>query len=275
MEPLISLGPINIYLFGFMIAIGASIAIYLFLKVAKNRGLDDKILLDGILLAFIGGIVGARLIYVLVYDPAYYLSNPLEIFFIHNGGLSIHGGLLGGFLVGILFLRKKKLPIMKTLDIAAPFIILAQGISRIGCDVFGVPTLSDPFWSIKYDGVLVHPVQAYEFILNYLLFGYLWLRLKSKAYNGQVFFHYLIGFLAVRGFVEFFRENPLLFGVISVSHVMSLVGIIIVILVMNYQKKSTKLITSQNIERYEIAKVSVYILGLTLVSLLLYYMLQG
>lgn len=275
MKPLLSIGPINIYLFGLMIAIGGAIGLYLFLKVAKNRRLDENILLDGVLLAFIGGVVGARLIYVLVYDPAYYLANPLQIFFIHNGGLSIHGGLLGGFLVGILFLRKKKIPILKTLDIAAPFIILAQGISRIGCDVFGVPTSSDLLWAIKFDGVLVHPVQAYEFILNYLLFGYLWLRLKSKAYDGQVLFHYLIGFLAVRGFVEFFRDNPLLFGVISVSHVMSLVGIIILILVMNYQKKSAEIFKPKKIERYEIVKIWSYIFGLTLVSLLLYYMLQG
>jgi len=275
MEPLISIGPINIYLFGFMIAVGAAIGLSLFLKVAKKRGLDEKILLDGILLAFIGGVVGARLIYAFVYNPAYYLSNPLQIFFIHNGGLSIHGGLLGGFLVGILFLRKKKLPIWKTLDIAAPFIILAQGISRIGCDVFGVPTVSDPLWAIKVDGVLVHPVQAYEFILNYLLFGYLWLRLKKSAYDGQVFFHYLIGFLAIRGIVEFFRENPLLFGAISVSQVMSLAGFIVAIMAMNYQKKRTLLIKPKSIERSEIAKVSIYILGLTVVSLLLYYWLQG
>lgn len=275
MEPLISIGPINIYLFGFMIAVGAAIGLSLFLKVAKNRGLDEKILLDVVMLAFIGGVVGARFIYVLVYDPAYYLSNPLQIFFIHNGGLSIHGGLLGGFLVGILFLRKKRIPVWRALDIAAPFIILAQGISRIGCDVFGVPTVSDPLWAIKVDGVLVHPVQAYEFILNYLLFGYLWLRLKKRAYDGQVFFHYLIGFLAIRGIVEFFRENPLLFGAVSVSHVMSIVGIIVAILVMNYHKKRTLLITPKNIERYEIAKVSIYIFGLTVVSLLLYYGLQG
>ncbi|WNF36488.1 prolipoprotein diacylglyceryl transferase [Bacillaceae bacterium IKA-2] len=275
MEPFFSIGPINIYLFGLMVAIGAGVGVYLFLKAAKNRGFDEKILLDGILYAFIGGVVGARLIYAFVYNPAFYLSNPLQLFFIHNGGLSIHGGLLGGFLVGILFLRKKKLPIWKTLDIAAPFIILAQGISRIGCDVFGVPTLGEPLWAIKVDEVLVHPVQAYEFILNYLLFGYLWLRLKSRAYDGQVFFHYLIGFLTIRGIVEFFRENPLLFGAISVSHAMSLVGIIAAIFVMNYQKKRTLLIKPKSMERSEIAKVSIYIFGLALVSLLIYYMLQG
>lgn len=275
MEPLFSLGPIKVYLFGMMIAIGVSVGLYFFLKVAKSKGLNDKVLLDGVLLSFLGGVIGARLIYILVYNPSYYFSNPLEIVYIHNGGLSIHGGLLGGFLVGILYLWKNKLPIGKTLDIAAPFIILAQGISRIGCDVFGYPTTNDPLWAIKVDGVLLHPAQAYEFTLNYLLFGYLWLRLKSSSYQGQVFLHYLIGFLTIRGIVEFFRVNPLLFDVISVSHVMSLAGIFVVFSLMIYRKKTTKLIKPVNVERYEIAKTVIYVLGLTLVSLILYYLLQG
>ncbi|OIJ18905.1 prolipoprotein diacylglyceryl transferase [Anaerobacillus alkalidiazotrophicus] len=275
MEPLFQIGPIKVYLFGMMIAIGTLVAIFLLLKVAKSRGLNEKVLLDGIIYSFLGGVIGARIVYVFVYNPSYYLANPVDILFLHNGGLSIHGGLLGGLLVGLLFLRKNQFPIWKTLDIVAPFIILAQGISRIGCDVFGVPTSGEPFWAIEVDGLLVHPVQAYEFILNYLLFGYLWLRLKSTAYQGQVFFHYLIGFLTIRGIVEFFRENPLLFGVISVSHVMSLVGILFIVLVMNFQKKRTKVIIPPGIPRYEIVKVWMYICGLTLVSIILYYLLQG
>ncbi|MCT8137724.1 prolipoprotein diacylglyceryl transferase [Anaerobacillus sp. CMMVII] len=275
MEPLFSVGPINIYLFGMMIAVGTLVGLYLFLKVAKSKGLNEKVLLDVVLVSFIGGVVGARLVYVLVYNPTYYLSNPIEIILIHNGGLSIHGGLLGGLLVGILYLKKKEIPIWRTLDIAVPFIILAQGISRIGCDVFGVPTMSDPLWAIRVDGVLLHPAQAYEFTLNYLLFGYLWLRLQSTAYHGQVFFHYLIGFLTIRGIVEFFRDNPLLYGLISVSHVMSLAGIFVVVILMIYRKKTTKVIVSPSVPRYEIAKVWFYIWVLTLVSIILYYLLQG
>jgi phosphatidylglycerol---prolipoprotein diacylglyceryl transferase len=275
LEPLISIGPIHIYLFGMMIAIGSAVGLYFFLKEAKKRGYNDKVLLDAVIFSIMGGIIGARIIYVFVYNPVFYLSNPLEILFIHKGGLSIHGGLLGGLIVGILYLRKKQLPIWKTLDVAAPFIILAQGISRIGCDVFGVPTSSDPLWAIKVENILLHPAQAYEFTLNYLLFGYLWLRLKSTAYQGQVFFHYLIGFLTIRGIVEFFRENPLVFDFISVSHIMSLVGILIVFLLMNYQKKRTKVITPPSIERYDIAKVWFYVWALTIGSLILYYLLQG
>ena len=275
MEPLFSIGPINIYLFGMMIAIGVFVSLPLFLKEAKRRGYDEKVLLDGVLFSFLGGVIGARLIYVFVYNPSYYFLAPLEILFVHHGGLSIHGGLIGGFITAVIYLRKKGLSILKTLDVAAPFIILAQGISRIGCDVFGFATASDPLWAIKVDGVLLHPVQAYEFTLNYLLFGYLLLRLKSTAYSGQVFFHYLIGFLAIRGIVEFFRENPTLFGIISVSHVMSIIGIAIVVIIMKWHKGRVKVVTPPNVEGYDIAKTWFYIWALTLISIILYYLLQG
>lgn len=274
MKPLFSIGPFSIYLFGLMIAIGVLVGLYFFLKVAKKRGYDDKVLLDGVILSFIGGVIGARIIYVLVYNPSYYLSNPMDVFFIHNGGLSIHGGLLGGLLVGLLFMKKKKLPVLETLDMAAPFIILAQGISRIGCDVFGAPISSDAFWKINVDGEYFHPAQAYEFLLNYLLFGYLWLRLQSKHYHGQVILHYFIGFLIIRGIVEFARINPMIFGPFSVSHLMSFIGIIIALIFMNHLKKKNP-IKPVNVERYEIAKTWFYIWGLMIVSLVAYYLLQG
>ncbi|OIJ15653.1 prolipoprotein diacylglyceryl transferase [Anaerobacillus arseniciselenatis] len=273
MEPLFRIGPVSIYLFGLMIAIGVLVGLYFFLKEAKKRGYDEKQLIDAVLLSFIGGVVGARIVYILVYNPSYYFSNPIEVFFIHKGGLSIHGGLIGGLIVALLYLRKNKLPVLKTLDIAAPFIILAQGISRIGCDVFGAPTAADSFWNINVDGVYYHPAQAYEFVLNYFLFGYLWLRLKSKHYHGQVILHYFVGFLFIRGLVEFSRVNPMIFG-LSVSHIMSIVGIIIGFVFMFYLKKKEPLKVA-NVERYEIAKTWFYVWGVMIVSLIAYYLLQG
>lgn len=275
MEPLIRIGPISIYLFGLMIAIGVLVSLYLFLKAAKKQGFDDKQLIDGVILSFIGGVIGARIVYILVYNPSYYFSNPLEVFFLHKGGLSIHGGLIGGLLVGLIFLKKKKLPVWKTLDIAAPFIILAQGISRIGCDVFGAPISSNAFWTINVNGEYFHPAQAYEFILNYFLFGYLWLRLQSKHYHGQVILHYVVGFLFIRGVVEFARINPMIIGPFSVSHLMSLIGIVIAIVFMGYLKKNSEKLKPANVERYEIAKTWFYIWLLTVVSLIAYYILQG
>ena len=77
MKPLISIGPIPIYFFGLMIAIGLIIAVYFFLKVAKQKGLNEDLLLNGVTYSFIGGIIGARIVYILIYNPAYYLSHPI------------------------------------------------------------------------------------------------------------------------------------------------------------------------------------------------------
>lgn len=277
MKPWISIGPFNLYFFGFMIAIGAAIGILLFIREAKKRGMDHNVLLDVAIYAVVGGVIGARMVYVFIYNPTFYLANPIEIFFIHQGGLSIHGGILGGLIVGYLLLKRHQIPIWKTLDLVAPALILAQGISRIGCDVFGMPVSSSFRWGIEVDGEYLHPAQAYEFILNFILFGYLWLRLKRTAYSGQVFLHYFIGFMMIRGIVEFSRINPIIFGPFTVSHLMSLIGIIAGLVFIRYRKKAEVVEKDlfMTINKSDVIKVALVVVVLILSSLLLYFGVQG
>lgn len=275
MKPIFSIGPFTIYFFGLMIAIGAVAGLLLFIKEAKRRNLDHKLLTDLVLYSFIGGIIGARVVYILVYNPAYYLNNPIAIFFIHEGGLSIHGGIIGGLLVGYFLLKRNHLPVWQTLDLVAPSLILAQGISRIGCDVFGGPISNVLPWGVEVGGELLHPAQAYEFILDFLLFGYLWLKLKKSSYTGQVFLHYLIGYLTIRGIVEFSRINPLVIGPFSVSHVMSLVGIAIAVFLIWLRKKNVSINPVNKIEKKEYTKTGIAVFLLITFSLLLYYTVRG
>lgn len=277
MKPLISLGPFNLYFFGLMIAIGAAVGIFLFIREAKKQGMNHNLLLDIAIYSLIGGVVGARLIFVFVYNPSFYFANPLEIFFVHNGGLSIHGGLLGGLLTGYLLLKHYKIPIWKTLDLVAPFLILAQGIARIGCDVFGGPISSTLPWGMEVNDQYLHPAQAYEFILDYILFGYLWLRLKRVTYTGQVFLHYIIGYMIIRAVVEFSRINPIIYGPFTVSHLMSLLGIIIGIILIKFRKK-TGLIKKQELIKFkknDFIKITLIVLALIVASILIYNGVQG
>ncbi|MBM4764625.1 prolipoprotein diacylglyceryl transferase [Bacillus sp. B15-48] len=275
MIPMFSIGPLTIYFFGFMIAIGASVGLFIFTREAKKQGLDHKLLMDGAIYSLVGGILGARVIYILVYNPAYYFANPIKIIFIHEGGLSIHGGILVGLIVGYWFLKKHKMPIWKTMDIAAPALIIAQGISRIGCDVFGGPISSAFPWGVEVYGGYLHPAQAYEFLLDYLLFGYLWLRLKNPVYSGQVFTHYLIGFMVIRGIVEFTRLNPVVFGPFSVSHVMSLIGIITGMILIKYLKQKEPIIKGNVVKKSDYIKTAIFVLILMIVSLIIYNLVQG
>ncbi|WP_407270674.1 prolipoprotein diacylglyceryl transferase [Radiobacillus sp. PE A8.2] len=275
MKPLFSFGPFSIHFFGLMIAIGALVGFLLLIREAKRRKMNHKLLTDGVVYSLLGGIIGARIVYIVVYNPSYYIANPMEVFFIQNGGLSIHGGILGGLLVGYLFLKRHKLPIWETLDIVAPSLILAQGISRIGCDVFGGPISDALPWGMEKYGELLHPAQAYEFLLDYLLFGYLWLRLKKTSYTGQVFLHYVIGYMAIRAIVEFARLNPMVVGPLSVSHVMSLIGIIIAAFLIKYRKRSGLIDKVNSIPKNKYIKTGIYVIVLMVISLLIYYGVQG
>ncbi|MDW7674879.1 MAG: prolipoprotein diacylglyceryl transferase [Bacillota bacterium] len=275
MKQLFSIGPFNIHFFGIMIAIGALIGLWFFVKEARRRKLNESLLIDGALYSIMAGFIGARLVYVLIYSPAHYLANPIEILFVHQGGLSIHGGILGGLLTGYLYLKKHQLPIWETLDAAAPALILAQGISRIGCDVFGAPVVSALPWAIEFQGELLHPAQAYEFLLDYLLFGYLWVRRTAATYHGQIFLHYLIGFMAIRGIVELFRINPMILGPFSVSHALSAIGIGIGIILMMILKKRLPIKPVGKIDKAEAIKIAISILVLAIVSLGIYYLVQA
>ncbi|WP_400246540.1 prolipoprotein diacylglyceryl transferase [Niallia sp. JL1B1071] len=275
MIPMFSIGPLTFYFFGIMIAIGSLVGIIIFNREAKRQGLDHKLLTDIAIYSIIGGIVGARIVYILVYNPTYYFSNPIEIFSIHEGGLSIHGGILGGLLVGYWLLKRHKISFWKTMDIVAPALIIAQGISRIGCDVFGSPISSSLPWGMAINGEYLHPAQAYEFILDYLLFGYLWLRYNKPSYSGQVFIHYIIGFMIIRGIVEFTRINPMAFGPFSVSHVMSIIGIILGVVLIKYRKSKESEIKEIEFKKSEFLKLGLFVLGMIIVSVIIYYFVQG
>lgn len=223
MKILFTVWGIRIPFFGFMIALGVMAAMWVLSSDAKRKGIDSEKATDMGAWALIGGILGARLGYILFYSLDFYLQNPVETLKIHEGGMSIHGGIVGGVVASLLFLKRNKdLKLLEMADLAAPPLILAQAIGRIGCDVYGSVMNNPRFWGVAVEGRVLHPAQLYEFILDYLLFFYLWRKRRSKRYEGQLFGIYLIGFAMIRSIVELFRGNPRVFGIISVSHLLSL-----------------------------------------------------
>ncbi|HBC94140.1 MAG TPA: prolipoprotein diacylglyceryl transferase [Pelotomaculum sp.] len=275
MKEVFSLGHIHIYLFGITAAIGILTGILLASKEAKRLGVSEDPFFDVVIFAVIGGIIGARLVHVLVYEPSYYLANPLEIIYIHNGGLSIHGAILGGVLLGLWRIKKHRLSLWKIADIIAPALILGQAIGRIGCDIFGVPMIGAYPWGVNVNGTLVHPVQVYEFILDYLLFAYLWTKRYSSRYQGQIFVHYLIGFSIIRGFVEYFRTDPTVFGFVSVAYLLSFAGIVAGLIIYQYLKNRYPL--KQNSHNKVLPAIYTYLISLIMiiVSVVIYYLVQG
>ena len=215
---LLKLGPITIRLYGVMIAIAFLTAIYVAKSEAKTKGLGSQSMIDFASLAIISGILGARLYYVILHIDCF-LAHPLDIIKIWQGGLAFHGGILGGFLAGIWFTRKRGIPFRKFADAGAPGIILAQAIGRAGCFLngccFGKET--NVSWAVTFRNpesmaplnVPLHPTQLYEIVGNLSIFLLLYrLRMKKMA-DGYVFLLYAIMYSVLRSGIESFRADSM------------------------------------------------------------------
>ncbi|WP_408956407.1 prolipoprotein diacylglyceryl transferase [Natroniella sp. ANB-PHB2] len=272
-EALIHLGPFSVHLFGVFIALGMLAGIYVVQKEAKRKGLDVDLVFNLALLGMIAGIIGARIYYVLVFNPGYYFNNPGQILMLHTGGLSIQGGLLGAILFGVAYTKYHQIPFWKVADTFAPAIILGQAIARVGCDVFGIPMVNPQLWGVTLDNQLLHPVQIYESLLNYGLFLILWNYRDKVKYNGQLFMIYLIGFSINRGVIEFFRTNPIVVGQFTVVHVTSLFLIIITGGLALYLKNNQLSSEPKLVNKSEKLRDNLIVAGMVILSILIYYFL--
>ncbi|MBL4933821.1 prolipoprotein diacylglyceryl transferase [Clostridium paridis] len=276
MKELFSIGPIHIYFFGLMIAVGIISGIFFSSWMGKRKGVNEDTILNAVICVVISGIVGARLFYIIFYNPTYYIANPSEIFSIDEGGLSVHGGIAVALIVGYIYSVKTRVSFLKLADILVVAVALAQGIGRVGCDVFGKVMTKVMPWGINIDGSILHPTQMYEFVLDYLLFVFLWRKSEKQKYQGQILINYIIGFAVIRGIVELFRNNPIIYGAFSISHLLSLLLIIIGIIAYLYLRKNEK----YRINESEGTKTSIYMfiliyVVLVTVSSLIYYIVQG
>lgn len=272
MEPLFGIGYFYVNIFGFFVALGVLVGTLISIKEAKRNKFDIDTLLNVIIIAILGGVLGARMYYVLAFNLEYYLNNPIKIFAIRDGGLSIQGGLIGGIAFSLVYAKIKKINVLKIADIIAPGLILGQAVGRIGCDVLGVKVSTPYPWAVNVSGDLFHPAQIYESILNYILFGVLWARRKSIKYDGQLFFTYLIGFSINRFIVEFFRSNPIVFKQLTVAHFTSVVMIVITLMTMYYLRKKYGNDEKRFKRRFAITlREIMYICAMIIISVRTYY----
>lgn len=146
MNPIfLKLGSIEIRYYGLMYAISFLLAIFIGKKWGKSKGIIEETIENFAFTAIISGLLGARIYYVL-FNLDYYGKNLLEIPAVWHGGLAIHGAIIGGFLGSLAFALRKKINLWDLTDIAAPLLLMGQGIGRIGNfmngEVHGVPTFT-------------------------------------------------------------------------------------------------------------------------------------
>ena len=236
MIELFSIGYFSISLLGVTSALGMIIGLLLIQKEGERKRLDKDKLMDLGLYTVVFGILGARLGYIVFFDPVYYMENPMAVFRITQGGLSIQGAILVAGSFAFWFMKKKKMAVWKTADAIVPGVILGQAIGRVGCDVFGVPMSRNWPWGVMVGGELLHPAQLYEVALNFILFLIIWRRRQTAQFDGELFFIYVIGFAFNRFIVEFFRSNPQAIGSLSIAHVLSLLIIVLGLLLLMFMR---------------------------------------
>lgn len=215
---LLDLGFYQLRSYGVFVAIAILTGIWYSTREARRRGLDPSIITDGAVLIVGAGLVGARLYYVAFSQPGYYLAHPLEILAVWHGGLSVHGGLLGGLLAAAWYIRRRGLPFWRFADTVAPGLVLGQTAGQVACllngDTYGRP--SDLPWAITFTdprvmaplGVPLHPIQIYELLAYLAVFLAVRQVSRRAVREGAVVLTYAIGYGVARLVMEFFRGDP-------------------------------------------------------------------
>lgn len=226
--------------YGILIGFGIVLAFILAYKNAKKKGLNFDVLIDIFLVSFPCAIIGARAYYV-IFEWSNYKDDLLSIFNIRQGGLAIHGGLIGAFLAAFIYTRIKKIKFLEYADLVAPSIILAQAVGRWGnfmnSEAHGDVVSKEfilKFPKFIQDGMYINgqyynPTFLYESIWDILVCIILVAILYKvkKGYEGVVISSYMILYSIGRFFIEGLRTDSLMFLGLRMAQLISLAGIIL------------------------------------------------
>ncbi|MGD6832370.1 prolipoprotein diacylglyceryl transferase [Sutcliffiella halmapala] len=248
LDPIMISWPITIYWYGAIIGTGALLGLWIAMRESERRGLNKDVFVDLVLFAIPIAIICARLYYV-IFQWDHYGDNPGEIIKIWEGGLAIHGGLIGAIATGVVFAKVRGISFWKLADIGAPSIILGQAIGRWGNfmnqEAHGgevtrgfLEGLHLPQFIIDQmyiNGTYYHPTFLYESIWNFVGFGLLLLLRRVNLRRGELFLSYVIWYSIGRYFVEGMRTDSLMLTealriaqVISIALVLLAIGLIVV-----------------------------------------------
>jgi phosphatidylglycerol:prolipoprotein diacylglycerol transferase len=252
-----TIGPLTLHTYGVLLALAFLAGLWIANRQAKRAGLDAARITDMAVYVLIGGLIGAKLLLLLVEWP-FYSRNPRELFSLVQSGGVFYGGLLGALPVAWWYARRHGLPAWPTADVLAPGVAIGQAIGRLGCFAagccYGRPT--DVPWAVTFTDIYttrtvgtpldvpLHPTQLYEAAATLLIFGaLLWLS-KRKAFHGQVALAYVILYSVARFVIEFYRgdaaRGTVLGGWVSTSQFISILMAVAVLLLYPYVNRKQR-----------------------------------
>src|SRR5262245_56733476 len=211
---------VPLHTYGVLLAIGFVAGLWVANRQARRAGLDPARITDMAVYVLIGGLVGAKLMLVVV-EWSFYVRNPRELLSLFQSGGVFYGGLLGALPVVWWYARRHSLEGWHTADVLAPGVAIGQVIGRLGCFSAGccygrptsVPwavTFRDPYATRAVGTPLdipLHPTQLYESLSVFLLFLVLLWLAGHKRFAGQVTLVYLFGYAVIRFVIEFYRGD--------------------------------------------------------------------
>ncbi|PAE33326.1 prolipoprotein diacylglyceryl transferase [Bacillus sp. 7884-1] len=246
-----NLGPISIYWYSVMIISGALLGLWFALRESERRELPKDTLIDLVLIAFPISIIVARIYYV-IFKWDYYIAHPNKIFAIREGGLAMHGVLIGAVLTIMVFAKVRNISFWKLCDILAPSIILGQAIGRwgnfINQEAHGGPVTREFLESLYLpdfiinqmyiEGTYYHPTFLYESLWNFGGFILLMSLRQANLRRGELFLTYIIYYSFGRFFIEGMRTDSLMLTEhLRMAQFISVVLILMATVIIWYRRK--------------------------------------
>lgn len=220
---LLRIGSFSLPTYGFLVALGVFVGLVIASKSSERQGLNGDDAWNLGILAILSAILGAKILMVLL-DWKFYAAHPSEMISLSTfqaGGV-FYGGLIAAVAISVWYIRRKKMPVLRTCDAFAPGIAIGHVFGRFGCFAagccFGKPT-SLP-WGVKFTnplaeqisgtplGLYIHPTELYEALAETINFIILFWLIKHKKFEGQVIGTYLFLYGVERFCLEFLRGDP-------------------------------------------------------------------
>jgi phosphatidylglycerol---prolipoprotein diacylglyceryl transferase len=237
------IGSFTLRWYGLLIAAAVLIGVNLSIYLAKKRQINGELIGDLSIWLVLAAIPGARLYYVL-FKWGYYSQHPAEIIAIWQGGIAIHGAIIGGTLAALIFSKIKQVDFWNLADVITPSLVLGQAIGRWGnffnSEAFGAPIEAEVPWKLYIpaghrpdeflDKEYFHPTFLYESLWDLGVFGMVMflflrsLRARQPLKNGSLFMIYLIAYSLGRFWIEGLRTDSLMLGSVKMAQVISLIG---------------------------------------------------
>ncbi len=265
-----SIGKLDVYWYGILITVGMILAVLYALHHAKIERVKSDDIIDLALALIVFGVIGARLYYVLMKLDTYIVTTGtfwenlcdtvLGMINIPGGGLAIYGGIIGGFLAGIVVAKKKRIRFPVIADIAGPSVIVGQIVGRFGnfvnVEAYGTETTLPWRMGIhtSYDygetfirESFVHPTFLYEALWNLVGLILITALYKKKKFHGQMFLFYMTWYGFGRMLIEGLRTDSLYIGPLRVSQWVGGITFVlgIVLLILGVRKAKAKALTAR------------------------------